>query len=258
LIRRATEPTPAHTGRKGKWRTGSRFRTRRIALARRRLQAEIPRPSLELVGSREVAINPRLEAEINPTINPEADDGGARWVDHGVMTTTDYIVNAVFVLIVACQARERRLDVRSLVVPLVLVAFVAHGYLHSIPSTGNDLVLVAVLGATGLAMGVVSGMATHVRAGGEGFATARVGWLAGGLLIAGISSRMIFAFAVGHGAQGAVRHFSVAHQIGAAAWPVALVSMAVLEVTARVVIVHVRGLRLVGSVPAAGTVAAAA
>ena len=69
---------------------------------------------------------------------------------------------------------------------------------------------------------------------------------------------MVFAFAVGHGAQGAIRDFSVAHQIGAAAWPAALVAMAVFEVTARVVIVHVRGLRLVGSVPATGIAAAAA
>jgi hypothetical protein len=173
------------------------------------------------------------------------------------MTTTDYLINAMFVLIVFLQARERQLDVRSLVVPLVLVAFVAHTYLHSIPSAGNDLVLVAVLGATGLAMGVVSGMATHVRASSDGFAVARVGWLAGALLIAGISARMVFAFAVGHGGEGAIRDFSIAHQIGAAAWPVALVTMAVLEVIARVVIVHVRGLRLVGSVPAAGIAAAA-
>jgi hypothetical protein len=131
-------------------------------------------------------------------------------------------------------------------------------HLHSIPSAGNDLVLVAVLAVTGLALGVVSGLATHVRAGGDGVAIARVGWLAGSLLIAGISSRMVFAFAVDHGAQGTIRDFSVAHQIGAAAWPVALVAMAVLEVTARVVIVHVRGLRSVGSVPSAGTAAAAA
>jgi hypothetical protein len=174
------------------------------------------------------------------------------------MTTTDYLINAVFVLIVLRQARERQLDVRSLVVPLVLVAFVAHNYLHSIPSAGNDLVLVAVLAVTGLALGVVSGLATHVRAGGDGVAIARVGWLAGSLLIAGISSRMVFAFAVDHGARGTIRDFSVAHQIGAAAWPVALVAMAVLEVTARVVIVHVRGLRSVGSLPSAGTAAAAA
>ena len=99
-------------------------------------------------------------------------------------------------------------------------------YLHSIPTAGNDLVLVALLAAVGLALGVFRGFATHVRAGADGVALARVGWIAGVLLVAGIGSRMAFAFAIGHGAEPAVRSFSIAHQIGAAAWPVALVSMA--------------------------------
>lgn len=42
------------------------------------------------------------------------------------MSITDYLINAMFVLIVARQARERELDLRSALLPLVLVAFVAH------------------------------------------------------------------------------------------------------------------------------------
>ena len=76
------------------------------------------------------------------------------------------------------------------------------------------------------------------------------------LLIAGISSRMVFEFAVSHGARHAVASFSIAHQIGAAAWPVALVSMAVLEIAARVVIVHLRGREAMRAIPNA--IAAAA
>jgi hypothetical protein len=159
------------------------------------------------------------------------------------MTTTDYLINALFVLVVLRQTRERRLDVRSFVAPMVLVLFVARIYVHSIPSAGNDLVLVGLLATVGLTLGVVSGFATHVRRG-DGVALARVGWLAGGLLVAGISARMVFVFAVGHGAEPAIRSFSIAHQIGAAAWPLALVSMALCEVTARQVIVQLRGRRL--------------
>ena len=40
---------------------------------------------------------------------------------------------------------------------------------------------------------------------------------------------MAFAFAVGHGFESTIVSFSVAHQIGAAAWRVALVLMALLE-----------------------------
>ncbi|HVC88938.1 MAG TPA: hypothetical protein VNC40_16145 [Gaiellaceae bacterium] len=160
------------------------------------------------------------------------------------MTTSDYIINGLFVLVVLRQARERQVDLRSLLGPLAAVFFVAQRYLHSLPTSGNDLVLVTSLASLGLTLGVLCGLATHVRAGSNGAAFARVGWVAAGLLIAGIASRMIFAFAVGHGAEPAVRGFSIAHHIGAAAWPVALVSMALCEVTARLLIVQVRGLRV--------------
>jgi hypothetical protein len=105
----------------------------------------------------------------------------------------------------------------------------------------------------------MSGFATHVRAGREGFALARVGWVAGALLVAGISSRIVFAFVVTHGAEPAIRTFSIAHQVSAAAWPVALVFMAICEVTARVVTVQLRGRRLqLGGRPVAISVGSAA
>ena len=157
------------------------------------------------------------------------------------MTITDYLINAVFVLIVVRQARERELDLRSFLIPLAVVAYVAHMYVHSIPTAGNDLLLIGALGTVGLTLGIASGLATQVRAGENGLAVARVGWLAGGLLIAGISSRMVFVFAIHHGARDAVASFSMAHQIGAAAWPVALVLMALLEVATRITIVQLRG-----------------
>jgi len=159
------------------------------------------------------------------------------------MQASDYLINAVFVLIVLRQARERALNRRSVVLPLAVVAYVAHLYVRAIPTAGNDLVLVAVLGLVGLALGVAGGLATHVRAGENGLALARVGVVAGALLIAGIGSRVVFAFALAHGARPAIADFSQAHQIGAAAWPVALVLMALLEVGTRIAIVQVRGRR---------------
>jgi hypothetical protein len=173
----------------------------------------------------------------------------------GDMTTTDYILNAAFVLLVLRQARERQLDLRSFLVPLGILFLVARQYVHSLPAAGNDLVLIATLASVGLTLGVVCGFATHVRAGSGGIAVARVGWLAGVLLVAGISARMAFAFAVAHGAEPAIRSFSIAHQIGAAAWPVALVLMALLEVSTRIAIVQLRGRQAVHT-PAAAIPAA--
>jgi len=86
------------------------------------------------------------------------------------MRTTDYLINAVFVLIVFPQARERELDRRSAIIPLAIVAYVAHLYVRSIPTAGNDVVLIAALGIVGLSLGVASGFATHVRAGENGLA----------------------------------------------------------------------------------------
>jgi hypothetical protein len=159
------------------------------------------------------------------------------------MRTTDYIINAVFVVIVFRQARERELDRRSVIIPLGIVAYVAHLYVRSFPSAGNDLVLIGALATIGLTLGVASGFATRVRAGENGRALARVGWIAGALLITGIGARMIFAFALSHGARHAIASFSIAHQIGAAAWPVALVLMALFEVSTRIAIVQLRGRR---------------
>jgi hypothetical protein len=181
---------------------------------------------------------------INPTFNPGADDAERHAADHGDMTTTEYLLNAAFVLLVLRQARERELDRRSVIVPLVIMFFVGAQYLHTLPTAGNDLVLIMLLAAVGLTLGVLGGFATHVRAGDNGFALARVGWIAGGLLVLGIGSRMAFAFAIDHGFEPAVRSFSITHQIGAAAWPVALVLMALIEVGSRIAVVQARGRRL--------------
>ncbi|GAB3046945.1 hypothetical protein GCM10027053_00860 [Intrasporangium mesophilum] len=160
------------------------------------------------------------------------------------MTFTDYLINGIFVLVVLRQARERRLDVRSVIAPLAIVVFVATYYVHSIPTGGGDLAIAGALTAVGLACGVLSGYATFVRADDDGTAWARVGWIAGAFLVAGISARMVFVFALQHGFEPTVRSFSIAHHIDAAAWPLALVSMALCEVTARIVVVHLRGHRL--------------
>ncbi len=186
-------------------------------------------------------LNPEVGAKINRRFNPRADDRARPSSDHGGVTTSDYLINAAFLLVVVRQRREREPDLRSFVVPLVIVFFVAQQYVHALPTAGNDLLL--FLASVGLTMGVLCEFATHVRAGSDGVALARVGWFAGILLVVGIGARMMFAFALSHGAEPAIRSFSISHQLGAAAWPIALVSMAVCEVVARLAIVQIRARR---------------
>jgi hypothetical protein len=188
-------------------------------------------------------VNPWVEEKFNPDFNLGADDGGKVAADDGGMTTSEYLLNAAFVLLVLRQAKERELDRRSVIVPLLLMFFVGAQYLHTLPTAGNDLLLIVALSLVGLTLGVTGGFATQVRTGEHGAALAKVGWIAGGLLVLGIGARMAFAFAIGHGFEPAVRSFSIAHQIGAAAWPVALVLMALVEVGSRIAVVQVRGRR---------------
>jgi len=178
---------------------------------------------------------------INPRFNLWPDDTEAVPPEDGGMTTSEYLLNAAFVLLVLRQAQERELDRRSVIVPLVLMVFVGTQYLHSLPTAGNDLLLIVGLALVGLVLGVIGGFATQVRAGERGVALARVGWIAGGLLVLGIGARMAFAFAVHHGFDPAVRSFSIAHHIGATAWPAALVLMALVEVGSRLAVVQARG-----------------
>jgi hypothetical protein len=195
----------------------------------------------------QIGVNPRVEGEINPRFNPCSDDSTPRSGEDGAMTTTDYLINAVFVFVVLRQARERKVDARSFLAPMAVVLYVGHTYVHSLPTAGNDLVLVGLLSCVGLVLGLLGGFATHIRLSAGGGALARVGWIAGALLITGITSRLVFAYAVHHGAHHAVSAFSIADHIGAAAWPVALVAMALVEVSARLVTVQLRARRLTAS-----------
>ncbi len=161
------------------------------------------------------------------------------------MTTTDYIINGVLILLVLRQIREQRLDLVQLVLPLALVFVAAHHFLRAIPSGGNDLVLVVGLALTGAAMGFLCAASTHMRVGSDGFALARAGWIAAALWVVGIGTRMAFAFLSSHGLGPAIRDFSAANHItSGAAWTAAFVLMALAEVTARVVTLHLRAQRM--------------
>src|SRR4029077_229944 len=135
----------------------------------------------------------------------------------------------------------RRLDTRSWALPFAMMGFVGQQYLRTMPTAGNDLVLAGTLVGVGLALGTLCGFATHIRAGSDGYAYARVGWVAGFLLLFGITARLAFAFAVTHGLEPVVRDFSIANHIGPAAWLVAVVSRALAEFSARLIVVQLRG-----------------
>jgi hypothetical protein len=161
------------------------------------------------------------------------------------VSATDYIINAILVLLVLRQIRESRLDLVSLVLPVVLVGAAAAYYLHSVPTAGNDIALDLTLAAAGAILGVACALATRMRRGADAVALARAGVVAAILWIVGIGARMGFALYSSHGGGPAIARFSIAHDItSSAAWVAALVMMALAEVVARLVTLRVRALRL--------------
>jgi len=165
------------------------------------------------------------------------------------VNVTGYIINAILVLLVLRQIRGSKLDLVNLVLPVLLVAGAAAYYLRTIPTAGNDLALEGTLAVTGALLGVLCGLATHLRRGDDGVAFAWAGVLAAVLWVVGIGARMGFAFYSDHGGGPAIARFSAAHSITSGdAWVAALVMMALAEVIARLITLRARARMLPSAV----------
>ncbi|MYV96723.1 hypothetical protein [Streptomyces sp. SID3343] len=156
------------------------------------------------------------------------------------MTNTDWITDILLVLVVFRQLREGRLDHKTFLIPLGIVAFVASHYLDSIPTGGNDLVLIGTLVAIGAALGVAGGVFTRIRSAG-GHLLIKAGAISAVLWVLGMGARMGFQVWVDHGGADDVARFSLAHDITSSqAWVAAFVLMALTEVVTRVATIFVR------------------
>lgn len=163
------------------------------------------------------------------------------------MTTTDYIIAAILVLLVIPQVRGVRLTLRSLALPIVAVAAAAAYYLKSVPTQGNDVVLDVLGLAAGLILGIGCGLTTRLFRDREGFMVAKAGLVAALLWIVGMASRTGFEYAATHNGEHAIADFSRSNSItGADAWTAALLLMALAQVLARTATIRIRA-RMIGS-----------
>ncbi|MFI9269754.1 hypothetical protein ACIGXM_03385 [Kitasatospora sp. NPDC052896] len=169
------------------------------------------------------------------------------------MSTTEYCVQLVLVLLVVRQMKGGRLDLVSLVLPVVLVAGTAFYYLRSIPTAGGDLGLEVVLAAAGISLGVLCGLVTRVWVTAEG-AFAKAGALAAVLWVGGIGARIAFVLAEQHTGFGkTVTNFSIdQHITSSQAWVAAFVLMALGEAVARLVTIRLRAYRATNARVASG------
>lgn len=163
------------------------------------------------------------------------------------MTTTDYVIAAILVLLVIPQVRGVRLTLRSLAPPIVAVAAAAAYYLKSVPTQGNDVVLDVLGLAAGLVLGIACGLTTRVVRDREGFMVAKAGLAAAPLWIVGMASRTGFEHSATHGGAHAIVDFSRGNSItGADAWTAALLLMALAQVLARTATIRIRA-RMINS-----------
>ena len=158
------------------------------------------------------------------------------------MNFTDWLVNIALVAVVLRQIRWNKIDLRFVLVPLALVGVAVASYLKTVPTAGNDLVLIVGLICVGITFGSLSAWATSIRSE-HGVASARARALSVLLWIVGIGSRMAFVLYATHGGQPAITRFSIAHHLTGNAWTAALVLMALAEVLTRVGVLVARGLR---------------
>ncbi len=89
------------------------------------------------------------------------------------MNATDYLINAVLVLLVLRQIRETRLTWQILLLPVLIVIGAACYYLRSVPTAGNDLLLDVTLAAARATLGGLCALATHLRRGADGVPLSR-------------------------------------------------------------------------------------
>jgi hypothetical protein len=165
------------------------------------------------------------------------------------MTTSDWILDIALILVVLRQIRWSRIDAMTVIVPLGIVAYVAHKYLTPIPTSGNDLVVIGVFAAVGTVLGVAGGLTTHMRVD-QGRVSVRAGFVAASLWIAGMGGRLAFAIWSEHSGGPTLIRFSEQHHITSIqAWVSALILMVLCEVCTRVGVMVVRYL-LVKRTPA--------
>jgi hypothetical protein len=163
------------------------------------------------------------------------------------MNITDYLIDSALVLLVLMQIKERKMTLRPLIRPLVILGIAVASYLHGIPTQGNDLSLVAVFAVTGGLIGLASGVTVIMRRQPEGTVTFRSGWVSGFFWVLGMGSRFGFIYWITHSGADSIARFSANHSISSSeTWTVALLAMAVFEVLSRTVVMYARWRQLEG------------
>ena len=167
------------------------------------------------------------------------------------MSTTDYVIDILLILVIFRQVRPHELTLRSALLPLALLIVAGIVYLRPFTLRGNDLSLIVILAAGGIVLGTLSGAADRIWRDDRRRLMFRAGTVSVITWIAGMGFRFGFAYYAYHGGASSVASFSARHDItGANIWTTALVLMAFGQVLARLGVLQGRRIRAI-SQPAA-------
>ncbi|RAG80561.1 hypothetical protein DN069_37550 [Streptacidiphilus pinicola] len=158
------------------------------------------------------------------------------------MSLTDWLIDIALIGLVVLQVRGRRLTLRTLLLPVALVAWAGAQYLRTIPTGGNDLELIVPVALLGLALGIGAGVLSRVHRTTDGAVIVRATIAAAVLWVVGVGCRLAFQVYATHGGGASIGRFSVEHHLDPSAWTAAILLMAFGEVIARTAVVGWRGL----------------
>jgi hypothetical protein len=158
------------------------------------------------------------------------------------MTAFDYLFPLALIFSVLRQVRGKHLNWFQMLWPVGLVSWSAVKYLHGIPTTGNNGVLVESMAITGAVLGILAGLFTTVYRRSDGGLMARATAATILLWVLGTAGRLVFGLYAEHGGGPAVASFSAAHAISVKAWAPALILMALCEVGGRTLALGMRAL----------------
>jgi hypothetical protein len=161
------------------------------------------------------------------------------------VSATQYALNlGLLAFVLWTNLGTRALAPARLLLPLVVVAGVAAGFLGHVPTVGGDVALEATLTVAGLVLGAGAGLLVRVDDGPTG-PVMRAGAAYAALWILVIGGRMAFAYGADHWFTRQLVTFSIEHRItGADAWTAGFVLMALAMVVTRVAVTAARSATL--------------
>ncbi|MHB8296540.1 MAG: DUF1453 domain-containing protein [Acidimicrobiales bacterium] len=149
------------------------------------------------------------------------------------MSAFDYLFPLLLIFSVVRQVRGKHLTLFGLAWPVGLVIWAAVTYLHGMPTTANDLILVVAAAATGLVLGSLAGVFTIIYRRSDGVLMAKATAVTLVLWVLGTIGRLVFGLYALNGGGRAIASFSTAHGLSVEVWGPALILMALSEVGGR-------------------------